>query len=87
MPKDPVKSMQTYARLLDNGLEMIDWVLARVPDEGATPKTVRDDLEKAKATAKAKFERMDTNYKILSVSDELTEDMKTKDPFILDQDR
>ena len=76
-PKSPIKLTQIHARLLDNALEWIDDVLARVPAEGATPKNVLDDLEEAKALAKAKFGKMDANYEIQSVSDELTEDMKT----------
>ena len=62
MPKDVVKSMQTYARLLDGALEMIDNVLTRVPAEGAAPKTVLDDLEKAKAKAEARFDSMDADW-------------------------
>ena len=75
-PKDLVKSMQTYARLLDGALEALDEVLARVPAEGATPKNVLDDLEEAKARAKAKFRRMDENYDIQASSDELTEEIE-----------
>ena len=76
-PKSPIKLTQIYARLLDDALEDIDHVLAWVPAEEATPRCVLDDLEKVKARAKAKFERMDANYETQSVSDELTEDMKT----------
>ena len=35
-PKSLIKSMQAYARSLDNALEMIDDILTRVPAEGAT---------------------------------------------------
>ena len=37
-PKDLIKSMQTYARFLDNALEQIDHVLTRVPAEVAEAK-------------------------------------------------
>ena len=60
-PKDMVKSIQTYARFLGTALDAIDKVLTRVPAEGATPKTVLDDLMEAKAKAKAKFERLEEN--------------------------
>ena len=69
-PKDLVKSMQTYARFLDNALELIDDVLTRVPAEGATPRAILNELEEAKALAKAKFDKMGTNYEIQSESDE-----------------
>ena len=84
-PKDLVKSIQTYARFLDNALELIDGVLARVPAEGATPRSVLNDLEEVKAMAKAKFEKMDANYDIQSVSDELTEDMETAHKKVYDE--
>ena len=69
--------MQAYARLMDNALELIDDILTRVPTEGATPRSILDELDKAKATAMAKFDKMDANYDLQSVSDELTEDMET----------
>ena len=77
-PKDLIKSMQAYARLLGNALDMIDEILTRVPKgEGASapPRVVRQ-LEDATATAKTKFERMDTNYDIQAVSSELTDEME-----------
>ena len=80
MPKDLLKSMRAYARLMDNALELIDDILTRVPEptEGATPsRSILDELEKAKATATAKFDKLDANYDLQSVSDELTEDMET----------
>ena len=49
-PKDLIKSIQTYARFLDNTLERIDGILARVPAEGATPRGVLNELEEAKAS-------------------------------------
>ena len=61
-PKSLLKSMQAYARLLDNALELIDDILTRVPAEGATPRSILDELDKAKATAMAKFDKMDANY-------------------------
>ena len=76
MPKDLVKSMQTYARLLDGALETIDDLLTQVPAEGAAPKTVLDDLEKAKAKAEARFDSMDESYAIQSSSGELAEDIE-----------
>ena len=76
-PKSLIKSIQAYARSLDNALEIIDNILTQVPDEGATPRLVLDDLEKAKATAEAKFGKMSENYDIQTQSDELTEDMET----------
>ena len=79
-PKSLLKSMQAYARLLDNALELIDDILTRVPEptDGATPsRPLLDELEKAKATATAKFDKLDANYDLQSVSDELTEDMET----------
>ena len=84
-PKDLVKSMQTYARFLDGALELIDNVLTRVPAEGAAPKTVLDDLEKAKAMAEAKFKKMDANYEIQSESDELTEVIETAHTKVYDE--
>merc|ERR1712020_733560 len=68
--------MQTYARFLDDAIEAIDNILAQVPAEGAAPKTVLDDLAKAKATAEAKFDKMETNYEVQSFSDELTDDIE-----------
>ena len=46
--------------------------------EGAKepPREVLQELEEAKATAKVKCERMDTNYDIQSVSSELTDEME-----------
>ena len=78
-PKDLIKSMQAYARLLGNALDMIDEILTWVPKgEGATaPPRVVLQLEDATATAKAKFERMDTNYDIQAVSSKLTDEMET----------
>ena len=84
-PKDLVKSIQAYARFLDQDLEWIDDVLARVPAEGATPRSVLDDLEKVKASAEAKFDKMKMNYEIQSVSDELTEDMETAHTKVYDE--
>ena len=80
MPKDLLKSMRAYARLMDNALELIDGILARVPEpvDGATPsRSLLDELEKAKTTATAKFDKLDANYDLQSVSDELTEDIET----------
>ena len=75
-PKSLVKSMQAYARFLGNALEMIDDVLSRIPTEGATPRAILSELDEAKAIAKAKFEKMDANYDIQSVSTELTDEME-----------
>ena len=57
---------------------MIDEILTRVPkSEGASaPPRVVLQLEDATATAKTKFERMDTNYDIQAVSSELTDEME-----------
>ena len=77
MPKDLVKSMQTYARLLDGALETIDTILTWIPAEGTAPRSVLDDLEKAKAKAEAKLDKMEENYDIQSESGELTEDTET----------
>ena len=76
MPKDVIKSMQTFARLLDGALEMVDNVLTRVPAEGAAPRTVLNDLEKAKTKAEARFDSMDESYAIQSSSGELAEDIE-----------
>ena len=77
-PKDLIKSMQAYARLLGNALDMIDEILTRVPkgEGGTAPPRVVLQLEDATATAKTKFERMDTNYNIQAVSSELTDEME-----------
>ena len=64
-PKSLIKSMQAYGRSLGNALDMIDEILTRIPKEegaAAPPREALQELEDAKATAKAKFERMDTNY-------------------------
>ena len=84
-PKDLVKSIQTYDRLLDNTLERIDSILTRVPAEGATPRGVLDDLEKVKALADAKFDKMEANYEIQSFSGELTENMETAHTKVYDE--
>ena len=58
---------------------MIDEIMIRIPKaEGATvpPREVLQEFEKAKATAKVKCERMDTNYDIQSVSSKLTDEME-----------
>ena len=47
-----------------------------MPTEGATPRSILDELDKAKATATAKFDKMDANYDLQSVSDELTDEME-----------
>ena len=61
-PKSLVKSMQAYARSLDNALERIDDALAQMPEGGGAtaPPRVIQQLEDAVASATAKFERMDT---------------------------
>ena len=84
-PKSLVKSMQAYARSLDNALEMIDDVLSRVPAEGATPRMVLSELEEAKATAKAKYEKMDANYDTQSVSTEMTDEMELAHTKVYDE--
>ena len=78
-PKDLVKSMKTYARLLDNAIEHVDHVLARVPAEGTPSRALLLELEKAKAQLETKFERMDLNYDLqaVEVEDEV-EDAHTK---------
>ena len=79
-PKSLVKFMQAYARLLGNALNTIDEILTRIPkDESAAapPREALQELEEAKATAKAKFEKMDTNYDIQAVSREMTDEMET----------
>ena len=75
-PKSLVKSMQAYARSLGNALKMIDEILTRMPKEGATPRAVLKELEDAKASAMAKFEKMDANYVIQAASEELTDDIE-----------
>lgn len=82
-PKSVIKSMQAYARSLGNALDMIDVILARIPKgEGAPapPEEVLLELERAKAIAVVKFERMDENYELQSVSEDLTEDMEALTP-------
>ena len=72
--------MQAYARSLGNALNTIDEILSRIPtDEGAPapPREALQELEEAKATAKAKLERMDTNYDIQAVSSKMTDEMQT----------
>ena len=79
--------MRAYARLMDDTLELIDDILTRVPEpvDGATPsRSLLDELEKAKATATAKFDKLDANYGLQSVSDELTEDRETAHTKIYD---
>ena len=71
--------MKAYARSLGYALDMIDEIMIRIPKaEGATapPREVLQELEEAKATAKVKCERMDTNYDLQSVLSELTDEMK-----------
>ena len=78
-PKSLIKSMQAYARSLGNALNTIDEILTRIPmDEGApaTPREALRELEEAKATAKAKFKRMDTNYDVQAFSSKLTDEME-----------
>ena len=74
-PKSVIKSMQAYARSLGNALDMIDVILAPAP-----PEEVLLELERAKAIAVVKFERMDENYDLQSVSEDLTEDMEALTP-------
>ena len=56
-PKSLIKSMQAYARSLNNALNMIDEILTRISAGGgaAAPPKLILELEDAKATAKAKF--------------------------------
>ena len=78
-PKSLIKSMQAYARSLGNALDMIDEILTRIPEGGGATAPLRvilQELDDAKATAKAKFEKMDTNYDIQAVSDKLTDEME-----------
>ena len=71
-PKDLVKSMQTYSRFLDNALEAIDKVLARIPEGGGAtaPPRIMQQLEDAATVAKAKFDKLEANYEVQSFSDE-----------------
>ena len=75
MPKDLIRSMRAYARLMDDSIELLDGILARVPEPAdAASQSLLDELEKAKTTVSVKFDKLDTNYGIQTVSDELPED-------------
>ena len=88
MPKDLLKSMRAYARLMDDSIELLDGILARVPEpvDGATPsQSLLDELEKAKTTVSVKFDKLDANYGLQSVSDELAEDKEEAHTKIYDE--
>ena len=71
--------MNAYARSLGNTLNRIDEILAQILMAEGAPAPLREVLqepEEAKATAKVKFNWMDENYDLQSVSEELTEDME-----------
>ena len=68
-PKSLIKSLKAYWRSVGNALDMIEEIMARMPEgENAPPREVILKLERAKATDMVKFERMAENYDQQSVS-------------------
>ena len=75
MPKDLIRSIRAYARLMDDSIELLDGILARVPEPAeAASQSLMDELEKAKTSVSVKFDKLDTNFGLQTVSDELPED-------------
>ena len=88
MPKDLLKSMRAYARLMNDSIELLDGILARVPEpvDGATPsQSLLDELEKAKTTVSVRYDKLYDNYCLQSVSDELDEDKEEAHTKIYDE--
>ena len=68
--------------MMDDSIELLDGILARVPEPAdAASQSLMDELEKAKTTVSVKFDKLDTNYGIQTVSDELAEDKEEPPPW------
>ena len=78
--------MRAYARLMDDSIELLDGILARVPEPAAAAsQSLLDELEKAKTTVSVKFDKLDVNSGLQSVSDELAEDKEEAHTKIYDE--